>query len=234
MIPLNSSSAININAPKGWSGGAWFNGSTVHFEAVEAVPLPPGVEWDGSFPAPAYPIKQGQTLSGFSFQSVDPPDVINFYAQGFTQLPEASEESEPGQLAPSPVDPGQSFKGQTKGPKHSDQLFLGNQRGAVDGFLAFRNIANRDTKPAPVQVDIEFSINGETVDQNTFKAYLNSQDITAQFIQSTDPNKRRAVLQPNQLNIGGRNTLLTTVQGIIPNNGRTAGDTDRVTFTVSE
>ncbi len=197
---------------RGWSGGTWSNGSVVDFAATEIVPLPPDVAWDGSFPDVAYKIKRGQTLKGFSFQSVDPPDVINFYAQGFTQLPEATEESEPGELAPSPLDPSQSFRGRTKGPKYSDQLFLGNRRGAVDGFLAFRNIANRDTKPAPVQVDIEFGINGETVDQNTFKAYLNSQDITAQFIQSTDPNKRRAVFQPNQLNIGGRNTLLTTAR----------------------
>lgn len=233
IIPLSGSSVINIDAPKGWSGSVWSNGSMVDFSATEAEPLAPGAVWDGTFPAPANPIRQGQTLSGFSFQSIDPPEIINFYVQGFTQLPEATEESGPDQLAPSPLDASESFKGQTKGPKYSDQLFLGGRRGAVDGFLAFRNIVNRDAKIAPVQIDIEFGVNGETVDQNTFKAYLNSQDVTADF-KVTGTKTRRAVFSAGHLalQVGGRNTLLTTVQGIIPGSGRTAGDADRVVFTV--
>lgn len=243
IIPLNASIAINISAPEGWSSatskdGVIIVGGTVGFSATGGDVPPDFVDTGTNIPPSPYQIRPGQTLSGFSFQSPDPPALVDFYAQGFTQIPELGVD-EPdydaiGVASPSILDASQSFKGQTKGPKYSDQLFLGGRRGAVDGFLAFRNIANRDTKVAPVQIDIEFGVNGETVDQNTFKAYLNSQEVTTDF-KVTGPKTRRAVFQKEHLalTVDGRNTLLTTVQGVIPRSGRTAGDVDRVVFTVA-
>lgn len=67
-----------------------------------------------------------------------------------------------------------------------------------------------------------------------YKAYLNSRDVTAEF-QVTGPKTRRAIFNPDHLAlvVGGSNSLLTTVQGIIPGSTRTAGDEDRVTFKVA-
>ena len=84
-----------------------------------------------------------------------------------------------------------------------------------------------------MQVDIEFAINGETVDQSTFRATLNNQDVTADF-QVTGEKSRRAVFPASHpaLKVGGRNVLLTVVDGIVPGTARTATDVDRVTITV--
>lgn len=238
VILLGDSSAINVMAPKGWGSFAWNDGNQglpgnkIEFATVEVGQLPADYVDDPSYymrDVPSiYQIKPGQTLSGFSFQSPDPPGIVDFYAQGFTQIPDVEDLPDPPLAY---FDASESVKGQTKGPKYTETLYSGNRRPATDGFLVFKNLVNRDTKLAPVQVDIKFGLNGETVDQNTFKAYLNSQDVTAQF-KPTGEKTRRAVFQPNQLAIGGRNTLLTTVQGIIPSNGRTASDVDRVVFTV--
>lgn len=239
-ILLSDSSAIGVVVPKGWDYSIWTDGNQgspgnkLHLVAIEVDQLPADYVDDPSYYMRGIPsnynIKPGQTLSGFSFQSPDPPGVVDFYAQGFTYIPDVEDLPDP---PPAYFDAGESFKGQAKGPKYSDQLFLGGRRGAVDGFLAFRNIANRDTKFAPVQIDIEFGINGETVDQNTFKAYLNSQDVTADF-KMTGTKTRRAVFSAGHiaLQVDGRNTLLTTVQGIVPGRNRTASDVDRVVFTV--
>lgn len=232
VIMLGESSAINVKVPKGWDYSGWGDGiqhlpgNKLHFVAIEIDSLPPNYVDDGNLVPSNYTIKPGQTLAGFSFQSPDPPAIVDLYAQGFTKIPDVDDLPDP-----SPTYFEEAFKGQTKGPKYTETLYTGNRRPATDGFLVFKNLVNRDTKIAPVQVDIEFGINGETVDQSTFRATLNSENVTALF-KSTGPKTMRAVFQPNQLAIGGRNILLTTVQGIIPSNGRTAGDVDRVVFTV--
>ncbi len=235
-IPLNGSSVLGILAPQGWTAGVWHDGSTISFAATEGVIVPPGyVDNGGLLPSP-FQIKQGQALSGFSFQSPDPPDLIDFFAQGFTQLPvlgvDVPDPEEPF-TPPGPFDPSQSFKGSTQGPHFSSQLFAGGRRPAVDGFLEFQNLTNRATKPAPVQVDILFGANGETVFQDTFKALLNNQDVTAQFL-VIDSTHRRAVFQANNpaLIVGGRNVLLTVVDGNVAGTTRTAKDVDRLVFNV--
>jgi hypothetical protein len=234
MIPLNGSSVLNVVAPRGWTSGVWRDGSVLDFEATEIAP-----DWvdDGKLPPSPFQIKAGQTLSGFSFQSPDPPDFIDFHAQGFTQLPvlgvDVEEIEDRGVKLPSPLDPAESFKARTTGPHFSQQLFAGGRRPAVDGLLAFRNLKNRDIKPAPLQVDIEFAINGETVDQSTFTATLNNHDVTSDF-HVTGERTRRAVFQASHpaLNAAGRNVLLTVVSGLVPGTTRTANDVDRVTITV--
>lgn len=235
-IPLSGSTALNIRAPYGWSGDVFLDGSMLYWSASEEYGFiaPPGYVNDGAGLPSIYQIKPGKTLGGFSFQSPDPPNPGIFYAKGWVRIPIEGVDFPSGQEPAGPTWPDDSFKGQTKGPKYSDQLFMGGRRGAVDGFLAFRNITNRDTKAVPVQIDIEFGVNGETVDQNTFKAYLNSQDVTADF-KVTGPKTRRAIFQSGHLalRVGARNSLLTTVQGVIPGSNRTAGDVDRVTFTVA-
>lgn len=235
LVTLNGATALNIQSPAGWNADVTADGKILIWCACEesGIVTPPNWIDDGNVVPSIYQIKPGKTLSGFSFQSPDPPDPGIFYAGGFVRIPIEGVDFVAGQEPAQPDWPDNNFKGQTKVPHYSDKLFLGGRRGAVDGFLAFRNITNRGTKVAPVQIDIEFGVNGETVDQSTFTAYLNSRDVTAEFI-ATGPKTRRAIFNAGHvaLVLSGRNTLLTTVQGTIPGSTRTAGDVDRVTFKV--
>lgn len=254
-IPLNGSSAINVVMPRGWTKYVWQEeawaqlGATLVMAATET-PLPPDYVDDGSIPSSPFQIKPGQVLGGFSFQSPDPPVSGNFYAEGFTQLPRLGidvpeEYEELGLTPPSPFDPSESYKGIVQVPQGPIRSLggggtkyvivdpLASRDPSMDGFLAFTNIANGNIKFAPLTIDIRFAINGESVDQSTFKAYLNSEDITAEF-KTVDALTRRAVIQPEHLdlNIDAWNILLTTVKGTIPRVNNAAWDVDRVTFRV--
>jgi hypothetical protein len=235
LIPLNGSTVVNVTPPVGWQGSVWSDGSTVQFTATEGVVVPPDyVDTGGLLPSP-FQIKPGANLAGFSFDSPDPPDAGSFFAQGFTQVPvlgvDAPDPEDPV-LPPSPFDPSLSFNGSVTGPHFSDQLFSGGRRPAVDGFLEFQNLENRQTKVIPVQIDVVFGVNGESVNQSSFRAVLNNQDVTASFF-STGPHSLRAVFSQGDpaLHVGSRNVLLTMVDGIVPGTTRTATDVDRLTFT---
>lgn len=234
IVPLNDSSVLNVVAPAGWHGAASSDGSRVGWYATAPATIPPGGDPDGRYPSAAN-IKPGQTVSGFSFQSPDPPDFVDFLAQGFTDLPAVGVDTpEDDDEVPTPPPVADEYAiGRCKGPRYSDQLFTGGRRPAVDGFLAFRNLAAGDNRPAPLQVDIEFAISGEAVNQSSFRATLNNTDVTARF-QVTGPNTRRAVFQLGSSSplLLGRNVLLTTVDGTVPGTNRTAKDVDRVAFTV--
>jgi hypothetical protein len=58
-------------------------------------------------PVPAHAIQPGRQLQGFSFQSSRPPGVLQFYAEGFTQIPSAT--STPSDDEPLPNCPGWDF-----------------------------------------------------------------------------------------------------------------------------
>jgi hypothetical protein len=55
-----------------------------------------------------------------------------------------------------------------------------NKAHRVDGFLVFLNLSG-DTKSAPVEVVIQFGIDGETIDPLTLHA-LNGTDVTGLFV----------------------------------------------------
>lgn len=241
VILLGDSSAINAIAPKGWRSFPWKDGvqelpgNKIQFGTIEVGQLPPNYVDDGNLVPSIYQIKPGNCLGGFSFQSPDPSGSGYFYAQGFTPIPDIDDLPDYDALGTSPpgyFDPSESYRSSTKVPIYSGAVFSGNRKG--DGFVTFKNIANLDTRTAPVQIDIEFGINGETVDQNTFKAYLNSEDVTTDF-KVTGPKTRSAIFPYDHLSLvpGGRNTLLTTVRGVVSAKGATAGVVDRIVFTVT-
>lgn len=227
-------SIINVTNPYGWQATVHADGKTVSWCACDELGIvePPGYVDDGNVLPSIYQIKPGKSLAGFSFQSPDPPDFGPYFIQGFVKIPVEGTDVMPGQDPVVPDWPANSVSGTTKVPLYSETLFPGGRRPPVDGFLQFKNIQNRDVKPAPVLIDIVFATNGETVNQTTFRATLNNIDVTDQF-NVTGPNARRAifVLGPGSLTLG-RNVLLTSVQGVVPGTTRTANDVDRVSFTV--
>lgn len=81
-------------APQGWQFSKNISGNLVSWGAVEVGPLPADYVDDGREVPSAYNIKPGETLAGFSFQSLNAPGDARFYAQGFTQTPMVESESD--------------------------------------------------------------------------------------------------------------------------------------------
>ncbi len=238
VLQLPSSVAAGVTNPRspvGWSFASSDRGF-ISWAATEG-PIPPDSVDDGNVDPSPFQLTPGQTLAGFGFDSPDAPDTVTFFAQGFTKLPQVTNDPEEllqaGQVL---LDFTQnSFSALTSGPVSTAGRppFRGGRRPAVDGFLVFANIAKGETKHAPVAIVINFSADGEQVDQSTFHASLNGIDVTAAFQPGGNHGDLIAVFDfdssPLQV---GRNVLLTTVDGIVPGTTRTASDTDRLTFTV--
>lgn len=225
---------IAVTSPSGWSFSAHEDQMIVSWGATELGPLAANFVDDGNVLPSPFQIKPGQILTGFSFQSPDPPGTVRFFAQGFTKLPQVA--SDVGDLPQEgeeiPDFMADSMAGQTSGPVSiAGQPFPGGRRPAVDGFLGFVNITNNDTRTAPVAIIVKFSLNGETVNPATFRATLNRVDVTSSFVPGGAQGDLVGVFDLGSSPLqGGRNVLLTTITGIVPGSNRTASDVDRVTF----
>jgi len=232
-----SGSVVNPAAPPGWSGFVHRDRPIVSWAATDIGQLPPDFVDDGNVVPSPFQIKPGQTLDGFSFQSPDPPGGNQFFAEGFTKIPAVTEDvgELPQQGAEVQDFTVSSFSGVTVSPTPvSSTPFAGGRRPAVDTFLVFVNIADGDTRPAPAAIVVKFAPNGETVDRSTFRATLNRVDVTAAFVPTSGGSGDLVAIfdlgsSPLQT---GRNVLLTTVEGIVPDTTRTAPDVDRLTFIV--
>jgi hypothetical protein len=234
-VPLRGAVATNITAPPGWDGAVNAATTMIGWCACkeEGFVPPAGYVDDGRGLPSAYAIRPGATLAGFSFQSPYPPSPGVFYAGGWIPVPiegvDFPEGQEP-QVADFPMDMAQ---GAAAGPLKDDTIFAGGRRPAVDGFLVFANMQDGGTYSAPVIVDVLFSAGGEQVQQSTFNATLNGFNVTSRF-RTIDVNRRRAVFEADAGSPlkAGRNTLLTSVDGVVPGTNGSATDTDRLVFTV--
>ncbi|HXH83400.1 MAG TPA: hypothetical protein VNN07_10775 [Candidatus Tectomicrobia bacterium] len=227
----------NPGAPPGWSVFVNRDRPIVSWGATEIGQLPPEHVDDGNIVPSPFQIKPGQTLGGFSFQSPDPPAGNRFFVEGFTKLPAVTEDV--GEL-PRGGEELEDFtmpsvSGMTVSPSRvSPTPFPCGRRPAVDTFLVFTNIADGDTRPAPLAVIVKFGPNGETVDRSTFRATLNRIDVTGAFVPTAGGSGDLVAvfaLGSSPLQVG-RNVLLTTVVGTVPETTRTAPDVDRLTFFV--
>jgi hypothetical protein len=225
---------MNPQSPSGWTFVEHDDRPIVSWAATEIGELPPDYIDDGNVPPSPFTVSQGTTLSGFSFQSPDPPASVQFFAQGETKLAQVGEDEVelPFELPDFTQD---SFVGSAVGPVPVDeaQFFTGGRRPAVDSFLVFLNLVDGDTRPAPMAVVVKFGIGGETVNAATFRATLNGTDVTASFVPNGRPGELVGVFDLGISPLAtGRNVLLTSVDGTVPGTTRTATDVDRVTFTV--
>jgi hypothetical protein len=109
---VNQSVVLDVKSPTGWSSEMWSDGAAVAFAATDTGTLPPGFVDDGLLVPSPFQIKPGQSLSGFSFLSPDPPATIQVIAQGFQQLPVLDEnaDTDSGGLTVN------SFNGTVQGP----------------------------------------------------------------------------------------------------------------------
>ena len=113
-------------------------------------------------------------------------------------------------------------------------IYSGNRRPAVDGFLGFLNIKNNSIVEKPMTVIGKFGINGELVEIPTFSAKLNGEDVTHLFLEDKlYGGDIVAVFEETNSPIrAGKNVLITSIDGYVPDTTRTASDVDRITFIV--
>lgn len=224
---------IDSTSPTGWNFGVHSDKPLISWGAVDYEPLPEGtVVTDDDLPS-SYTIKAGETLTGFSIQTMTAPDVGAYYARGFTKTPTATSEADFELMQEAPHFTKDSFVGETTLPIKSN--FLGGRRPAVDGFLGFLNIQKRNNVfRSPALIVLKFSMADENVYRNTFKAELNGIDVTNLFQQSDMYGGDLTAIfdtQSTPLKIG-RNVLITRVDGQVPGTTRNATDTDRITLSV--
>ncbi|MNL03062.1 hypothetical protein D3C87_1235880 [compost metagenome] len=86
---------------------------------------------DSTVPAPLYAIKPGKSLQGFEITSLQPPGVVQFFAEGFSEPPTSTATADNNE--PTPECPGWSFgesklqtqvSGMTTGPSEPDTISL--------------------------------------------------------------------------------------------------------------
>jgi len=182
-------------------------------------------------------VKPGESLGGFTVKSYRAPLTTTLYIEGFVDplqvegLPEFEYE-EPGDEFTGSL-PRRALAVQALAPVANE--YDGNRRPAVDGFLAFRNLLEgANFVKAPFELIFDYAINGEIgVNHASLEVTLNRQDITQQF-EFFDENGRkgsRTTIYPDHFALSsGRNILITSIEGQVPDSTRIAKDTDRITL----
>jgi hypothetical protein len=226
---------LGSTSPSGWQFGVHEDQPIASWAAVEVGELPADFIDDGNVVPSPFNLKPGETKSGFSFRTFVGPADGAFYAQGFKKLAQVSGDVEElrdvGFVEP-PLSE-DSYRGSTTTP--NPLPYSGGRRPAVDGFLVFMNVQKDGTVfSAPATIIVKFSAAGESVDRSTFRATLNQRDVTSLFVPDTTLGGdlvARFDFQNSSL-AHGRNVLLTSVDGTVPDTTRSATDVDRVSFEV--
>lgn len=226
---------MSSTSPSGWQFGVHADQPIASWAAVEVGELPAGFIDDGNVVPSPFNLKPGETKSGFSFQTFAAPTDGAFYAQGFKKIPQVSadvEELADAGLVEPPLTE-DSYRGSTTTPNLLP--YGGGRRPAVDGFLVFLNVQkDGNVFSAPVTIIVKFSAAGESVDRSTFRATLNQRDVTNLFVPDTTFGGDLVAhfdFQNSSL-AHGRNVLLTSVDGTVPDTTRSATDVDRVSFDI--
>lgn len=220
----------------GRSFGGYEARPIVAWAATEAAPDPPGFIDDDSVPLAAHSIAPSSAKSEFKLVSPDPPGTVTYYVKGEVPEPVPAEDADVDALPAFDADiEVDSVSGSTVGPVPvvAPEFFEGGRRPATDGFLVFVNLADGDIRTNPTSIIVKFGARGETVDRSSFRAELNGVDVTAAFVAASAPGDLAALFAVGSSPLqAGKNVLLTSVSGVIPGTSRTAGDVDRITFTV--
>ena len=206
---------LSSTAPAGWT-----------FYMLDGRPI---ISWGANSTSR---IKPGQQLVGFSFQSHAPPGNVTYYAQGYVKGPLAAPgdlDDEHAVLIPDFTEIG--VNGTTTGPISS----ASSGPPSVRGFVVVLAPITGTINVAPVEVDLKFALDGESVDRTTFHAQLNGLDVTNSFFAGTAGAGLQATfnLGTSPLQSGG-NDLIASVSGTDPQNGGSTTGISRVLFTVAK
>ena len=241
-----SGAPATLGSPEGWTPLSGFLG------AADSAPAaaPAGVvflanlsdeEYSGDvYPSSPHQIRPGASVSGLVIESPYGPGTTRAYVQGYAAIPFPPSGEDDYQAyegsSPEPEDTLNAQRRWTLGPAfYATVVTDGNRRGTVDGFLGFMNLRESGSVLGdPAVVALKFSLNGEAVDRETFRATLNGVDITAAFFPGGPGSADLvAVLRPDSSPLQvGKNVLITSVDGTVPGTARQASDTDRMVFEV--
>ena len=110
---------FNMTSPKGWKPRVFTRVPKVRWMSIESEPLAEGEVDDGNlYPSPN-DLMPGETLTGFSFESLSPPSEYAYTLVGFVKIPSTSghgnDFEEAGIEIPRFGEDG--FKGVTSAPK---------------------------------------------------------------------------------------------------------------------
>jgi hypothetical protein len=222
---------VASRSPQGWTFGLHADRPIVSWSATAIID---GTDTNvAGIPPSSFQIKPGQTLGGFVLQSHAPPGRTVYYAQGYVRGPiakpgDVDDEHSPASL---PDFTQIGINGATTGPLSTAT------RGtpSVRGFVAILNPVAGSPVAAPVKVQVQFALDGETVDDSSFQVQLNGIDITRLFTISAVANKSSAILTFDTSPLhAGVNDLIATVSGMDPQTGATAIGTSNVSFSVTK
>lgn len=233
-LPLRGATISNVVSPVGWESSLAADGSLVNWCACSenGFTVPPLYVDDGRGLPSKFQIKPGATLNGFSFQSAFPQEPGLFYAGGWTPIPKEGIDFQAGEEPISLEFPRNLFSGSVAAvPRFMASLEFGGRRPSVDGFLVFTSLRDGGKYTSPVLIDLTFGQQNEIVDALSFKATLNGVDITNQFTRIDDKHLR-ARIEKGAILVTGKNVIQTVVNGRVPGSGRTAKDSDRLTFVI--
>lgn len=179
-------------------------------------------------------IAPGASRTGFDMMSAcgGSGTPITWFVQGYNHLGVQPEEDT--LWADEPEWREDAVNGTVLGPGDCSTVAdWGNRRPGVDGFLGVVNFVNGATLPAgPLSVQIRFSRAGEVVDRTSFRAELNSVDVTSRFIGNARGDLVAVFVPGSSPARSGRNVLLLKVDGQILGSTRTATDADRFSVTL--
>ncbi len=223
-----------VASPKHWSGSYIDFRAMIIWAGTDIRPfIPEGYVHDGHSLSPYGPfIQPGESMDGFAIQSFGAPVAGIGYTQTRRPLPWADDADELEDLpfaSDQPEDNGFQVEVQVPG---FEPGFVGNRRPAVDGFLVFVNLVEKDSYQGAALVVIRFGAGGEQVDTGSFRASLNREDVTGRFAFDATYGGWAAWFRPGESPLRvGSNVLLTSVEGTVPGTfDRVARDTDRVNF----
>jgi hypothetical protein len=202
---------VNPTSPQGWTFSIHPGEPTVSWAATQVDSVPADFVDDGSVVPSPYQVKPGQTLAGFSFQSPKPPTAVKFYAQGFTQPPQAVDAGDldaAGYVLKDYTD--DSIIGVTQAPTPTDRA---SQPSGL-GFFNFVQLINGAVRQSPVTVAVHFNSAVGIININSFQASLNGQDVTKLFTATGNGSDLSASLDllTSPL-VTGSNVLQGTVSG---------------------
>lgn len=153
---------VNVKSPQGWDDGEFYKEYTFGWNASE-VANPDNYSDDASVPASIVQIKQGTTLSGFSFQSTKPPGPVKYYVTGYAP-PSASapiSEDEAEQLVEDCPDLQKQILdlaviGSTSGPSDAIPVTVDIKPGSDPNAI---NPRNQGVVPVAILGSVTFDIN---------------------------------------------------------------------------
>lgn len=213
---------VNPSAPKGWTFAKAPGEPTVTWAATQVDSVPANFVDDGSAIPSPYQVQPGQTLSGFSFQSPQSPTVVKFYAQGFTQIPQAVDAADLYNAGYALTDyTNDSIIGVTQAPAPTN---ASSQPSGL-GFFNFLQLTNGAVRQSPVAVGIHFNTAAATLNLTSLIVTLNGQDVTSQFASTGSGSDLTATFNTSGSPlVSGANVLQGMVSGT-PTGG-SSGQTD--------